>query len=81
MLWLSCQCFSILCDAFLLKGIISSHTAIKCYKVNRKFCCIDFVVSGSYRYLDIPSINFQGCKLFFGISNSLSKGKSDKFKN
>ena len=29
MFWLSYECFSILCDAFLLKSVISSHNSCK----------------------------------------------------
>ena len=36
MFWLSYKCFSILCNAFLLKSAISSHNSCECNKSTKR---------------------------------------------
>ena len=36
MFWLSYECFSISCDAFLLKNVISSHNSCVLLEVEKK---------------------------------------------
>ena len=58
MFWLSYECFSILCDAFLLKRVISSHKSH-----NSCGCMLDKTMSGEPTALKV--INKINSKLKF----------------